>query len=58
MSTIYVIGAGVRGHEEFGQRALALISQAALLVGGERQLALVARALVRPTEITVFARRV
>lgn len=40
MSTIYVIGAGVRGHEEFGQRALALIKQADLLIGGERQLTL------------------
>lgn len=40
MSKIYVIGAGVRGHEEFGQRALELIGQADLLIGGERQLAL------------------
>jgi precorrin-6Y C5,15-methyltransferase (decarboxylating) len=40
MSKIYVIGAGVKGHEEFGQRALELIRQADLLIGGERQLAL------------------
>ncbi|NJC87830.1 MAG: precorrin-6y C5,15-methyltransferase (decarboxylating) subunit CbiE [Desulfuromonas sp.] len=40
MSKIYVIGAGVRGHEEFGRRALELIRQADLLIGGERQLAL------------------
>ena len=40
MSKIYVIGAGVKGHEEFGRRALELIQQADLLVGGERQLAL------------------
>lgn len=40
MGKIYVIGAGVRGHEEFGRRALELIGQADLLVGGERQLAL------------------
>jgi precorrin-6Y C5,15-methyltransferase (decarboxylating) len=40
MSKIYVIGAGVKGHEEFGRRALELIRQADLLVGGERQLAL------------------
>ena len=40
MSKIYVIGAGVRGHEEFGRRALELIQQADLLIGGERQLAL------------------
>lgn len=40
MSKIYVIGAGVKGHEEFGRRALELIKQADLLVGGERQLAL------------------
>jgi precorrin-6Y C5,15-methyltransferase (decarboxylating) len=40
MSKIYVIGAGVRGHEEFGRRALELIRQADLLIGSERQLAL------------------
>ena len=40
MSKIYVIGAGVKGHEEFGRRALELIGQADLLIGGERQLAL------------------
>ena len=40
MSKIYVIGAGVKGHEEFGRRALELIQQADLLVGGDRQLAL------------------
>lgn len=40
MSKIYVIGAGVKGHEEFGRRALELIQQADLLIGGERQLAL------------------
>jgi precorrin-6Y C5,15-methyltransferase (decarboxylating) len=40
MSKIYVIGAGVKGHEEFGRRALELIKQADLLIGGERQLAL------------------
>lgn len=40
MNTIHVIGAGVRGHEEFGRRALELIGQADLLIGGERQLAL------------------
>lgn len=40
MNTIHVIGAGVRGHEEFGRRALALVGQADLLIGGERQLAL------------------
>ncbi len=40
MKTIYVIGAGVEGQEGFGSRALELIAQAELLVGGERQLAL------------------
>ena len=40
MSKIYVIGAGVKGHEEFGRLALELINQADLLIGGERQLAL------------------
>ncbi len=40
MNKIYVIGAGVRGHEEFGRRALELIRQSDLLIGGERQLAL------------------
>ncbi|KIH76336.1 precorrin-6Y C5,15-methyltransferase (decarboxylating) [Geoalkalibacter ferrihydriticus] len=37
---IYVIGAGVEGHEGFGSRSLDLIAQAAVLIGGERQLAL------------------
>jgi precorrin-6Y C5,15-methyltransferase (decarboxylating) len=40
MKTIYVIGAGVEGQEGFGSRALELIGQAELLIGGERQLAL------------------
>ena len=40
MNRIYVIGAGVRGHEEFGQRALELIGRADLLIGSERQLTL------------------
>ena len=40
MKTIYVIGAGVEGQEGFGSRALELIDQAELLIGGERQLAL------------------
>ena len=35
---IYVVGAGVEGQEGFSQRALELIQQADLLVGGERQL--------------------
>ncbi len=38
MKTIHVIGAGVEGQEGFSQRALDLISQAELLMGGERQL--------------------
>ncbi|WP_305045439.1 precorrin-6y C5,15-methyltransferase (decarboxylating) subunit CbiE [Geoalkalibacter sp.] len=37
---IYVIGAGVEGQEGFGRRALELIAQARVLIGGERQLAL------------------
>ncbi|MDO3377527.1 precorrin-6y C5,15-methyltransferase (decarboxylating) subunit CbiE [Geoalkalibacter halelectricus] len=37
---IYVIGAGVEGHEGFGRRSLDLIAQAGLLIGGERQLEL------------------
>ncbi len=40
MKTIYVIGAGVEGQEGFGSRALELVEQAELLIGGERQLAL------------------
>jgi len=38
MEKIYVIGAGVAGHEEFGRRALDIIKRAELLIGGERQL--------------------
>ncbi|MFO7982183.1 MAG: precorrin-6y C5,15-methyltransferase (decarboxylating) subunit CbiE [Desulfuromonadales bacterium] len=40
MKTIHVIGAGVEGQEGFSQRALDLIRQTELLMGGERQLAL------------------
>lgn len=40
MKTIHVIGAGVEGQEGFSQRALELIRQAELLMGGKRQLAL------------------
>lgn len=40
MKTIYVIGAGVEGQEGFSSRALELVGQAELLIGGERQLAL------------------
>jgi len=38
MNKIYVIGAGVEGQEGFVQRALELIDQAVLLIGGARQL--------------------
>ncbi len=38
MKSIYVIGAGVEGQEGFGSRALELISQAEVLIGGDRQL--------------------
>jgi precorrin-6Y C5,15-methyltransferase (decarboxylating) len=38
MNRIYVIGAGVEGQEGFVQRALELIDQAQLLIGGARQL--------------------
>ncbi|MDY0267588.1 precorrin-6y C5,15-methyltransferase (decarboxylating) subunit CbiE [Trichloromonas sp.] len=40
MNKIYVIGAGVEGHEGFSRRSLELISQASLLCGGERHLRL------------------
>lgn len=38
MGKIFVIGAGVEGHEGFGQRALDLVEQAELLVGAPRLL--------------------
>ncbi len=40
MNMIYVIGAGVEGHEGFSRRSLELIPQASLLCGGERHLRL------------------
>jgi precorrin-6Y C5,15-methyltransferase (decarboxylating) len=40
MKTIHVIGAGVEGQEGFSRRALDLIEQADLLIGGTRQLEL------------------
>ena len=40
MKTVHVIGAGVEGQEGFSQRALDLIENADLLLGGARQLAL------------------
>ncbi|MDH3808918.1 MAG: precorrin-6y C5,15-methyltransferase (decarboxylating) subunit CbiE, partial [Desulfuromonadales bacterium] len=40
MKTIYVIGAGIEGQEGFSRRALELVAQAELLIGGPRQLAL------------------
>ncbi len=40
MKTIYVIGAGIEGQEGFSRRALELVGQADLLIGGARQLAL------------------
>lgn len=49
---IYVIGAGVEGHEGFGRRSLDLIAQAATLIGGERQLALFADHPARKVPIT------
>lgn len=40
MKTIYVIGAGIEGQEGFSRRALELVKQADMLIGGARQLAL------------------
>lgn len=40
MKTIYVIGAGIEGQEGFSRRALELVDQSDLLIGGPRQLAL------------------
>lgn len=40
MKTIYVIGAGIEGQEGFSRRALELVKQADILIGGKRQLAL------------------
>ena len=40
MNTIYVIGAGIEGQEGFSRRALELVDQAEMLIGGARQLAL------------------
>ena len=40
MKMIYVIGAGIEGQEGFSRRALELVEQADLLIGGARQLAL------------------
>jgi precorrin-6Y C5,15-methyltransferase (decarboxylating) len=40
MKTIHVIGAGVEGQEGFSRRALELVAQADILIGGSRQLAL------------------
>ena len=40
MKTIYVIGAGIEGQEGFSRRALELVGQAEMLIGGARQLAL------------------
>lgn len=40
MKTIYVIGAGVEGQEGFSRRALDLVGQADVLIGGVRQLEL------------------
>ena len=40
MKTIYVIGAGIEGQEGFSRRALELVAQADVLIGGARQLAL------------------
>lgn len=40
MKTIYVIGAGIEGQEGFSRRALELVKQAKMLIGGARQLAL------------------
>ena len=40
MKTIYIIGAGIEGQEGFSRRALDLVDQADMLIGGARQLAL------------------
>lgn len=40
MKTIYVIGAGIEGQEGFSRRALELVDQSDLLIGGPRLLAL------------------
>lgn len=40
MKTIYVIGAGIEGHEGFSRRTLDLVEQADVLIGGGRQLKL------------------
>ncbi len=40
MKTIYVIGAGIEGQEGFSRRALELVEQTGMLIGGARQLAL------------------
>ncbi|MGW8313028.1 MAG: precorrin-6y C5,15-methyltransferase (decarboxylating) subunit CbiE [Desulfuromonadales bacterium] len=40
MKTIYVIGAGIEGHEGFSNRALDLVTQADILIGSTTQLAL------------------
>lgn len=40
MKMIYVIGAGIEGQEGFSRRALELVGQADVLIGGARQLAL------------------
>jgi precorrin-6Y C5,15-methyltransferase (decarboxylating) len=40
MKTIYVIGAGIEGHEGFSNRALDLVKQADILIGSTTQLAL------------------
>ncbi len=40
MKTIYIIGAGIEGQEGFSRRAMELVDQADILIGGSRQLAL------------------
>jgi precorrin-6Y C5,15-methyltransferase (decarboxylating) len=40
MKTIHIIGAGIEGQEGFSRRALELVDQADMLIGGARQLAL------------------
>lgn len=40
MNTIYIIGAGIEGQEGFSRRALDLVEQADMLIGGARHLAL------------------
>ena len=40
MKTIHVIGAGIEGQEGFSRKALELVDQAEMLIGGARQLAL------------------